>query len=259
MTFGTTTPLCSFSTANASRWHSGGSATDRRWKRWTPTRTCGRTPRDAPERPWTRCPAGQPMPLRRRRREVCAPQVHPQGSVGATARVSGVVQGESACKPASVPREVPGWRPSIWDRRCRRPRAVHQGTRPGQPPRPRCAAGASPIRPCSGWGLPSRPVTRPLVRSYRTVSPLPPRSRGVAVCSLWHCPAGRPDWRLASTLPCGGRTFLDPGEPGPRPPSRLPLHAKYATRTRPGGSILGAWSPSWPSPSSSSRWPSWRC
>ena len=47
------------------------------------------------------------------------------------------VQGEPACKPASVPREVPGWRPSIWDRRCRRPRAVHQGTRPGQPPRPR--------------------------------------------------------------------------------------------------------------------------
>jgi hypothetical protein len=24
--------------------------------------------------------------------------------------------------------------------------------------------------------------------------------------------------------PCGGRTFLDPGGPGPRPPSRLPLH-----------------------------------
>src|SRR4029453_15549871 len=48
------------------------------------------------------------------------------------------MQGESACKPASVPPGgVPGWRPSIWDRRCRRPRAVHQGTRPGQPPRPR--------------------------------------------------------------------------------------------------------------------------
>ena len=121
------------------------------------------------------------------------------------------------------------------------------------------ATGTSPIRPCSGWGLPSRPVTRPLVRSYRTVSPLPPRLRGAAVCSLWHCPAGRPDWLLASTLPCGGRTFLDPGEPGPRPPSRLPLPVKYATRTRPGGSILGAWFPSWPLPSSWSRWPNWRC
>lgn len=30
-----------------------------------------------------------------------------------------------------------------------------------------------PIWPCSGWGLPSRPVARTLVRSYRTVSPLP--------------------------------------------------------------------------------------
>jgi len=31
----------------------------------------------------------------------------------------------------------------------------------------------SPIRSCSRWGLPSRPVTRPLVRSYRTVPSLP--------------------------------------------------------------------------------------
>jgi hypothetical protein len=100
------------------------------------------------------------------------------------------------------------------------------------------AAGTSPIRPCSGWGLPSRPVTRPLVRSYRTVSPLPRAPAGrSAVCSLWHCPAGRPDWRLASTLPCGGRTFLDPGGPGPRPLSRLPLPAKYATRSRPVGAF----------------------
>src|SRR6059058_2651885 len=30
-----------------------------------------------------------------------------------------------------------------------------------------------------------------------------------AVCSLWHFPAGRPDWPLASTLPCGAPTFLD--------------------------------------------------
>ena len=79
-----------------------------------------------------------------------------------------------------------------------------------------------PIRPCSGWGLPSRPVTRPLVRSYRTSFTLAvPLARGGGLFS-WHCPAGCPDWLLASTLPCGGRTFLDPGEPGPRPPSRLP-------------------------------------
>jgi hypothetical protein len=32
---------------------------------------------------------------------------------------------------------------------------------------------SSPIRNCSGWGLASRSVARPLVRSYRTFSPLP--------------------------------------------------------------------------------------
>src|SRR5829696_10164623 len=139
------------------------------------------------------------------------------------------VQGESACKPASVPRRVPGVAaihlgPALPPASCGPP-----GDSAGPASGPRCRGRMSPIRPCSGWGLPSRPVTRPLVRSYRTVSPLPPCSRRVAVCSLWHCPAGRPDWRLASTLPCGGRTFLDPGEPGPRPPSRLPLPDHCAT------------------------------
>jgi hypothetical protein len=49
-----------------------------------------------------------------------------------------------------------------------------------------------------------------LVVSYTTVSPLPPRPRvGVtAVCSLWHCPADHSGWLLATTLPCGARTFL---------------------------------------------------
>jgi hypothetical protein len=29
-----------------------------------------------------------------------------------------------------------------------------------------------------------------------------------AVCFLWHCPAGHPGLLLATTLPCGARTFL---------------------------------------------------
>ena len=45
-----------------------------------------------------------------------------------------------------------------------------------------------------------------LVRSYRTVSPLP-RLSG-AVCFLWHFPEGHPWWTLSTTLPCGARTFL---------------------------------------------------
>jgi hypothetical protein len=41
---------------------------------------------------------------------------------------------------------------------------------------------------------------RALVRSYRTLSPLPP-PKTVAVCSLWHCPAGHPGSALPTTLP----------------------------------------------------------
>jgi hypothetical protein len=49
---------------------------------WTPTRTCGRTPKTGPARPWTRCSAGQPSPARRQHREaMCASKValaHPR-------------------------------------------------------------------------------------------------------------------------------------------------------------------------------------
>ena len=48
-----------------------------------------------------------------------------------------------------------------------------------------------------------------LVVSYTTVSPLPVGRNRPAVCSLWHCPAGHPGLPLATTLPCGARTFLD--------------------------------------------------
>ena len=52
---------------------------------------------------------------------------------------------------------------------------------------------------------------RSLVRSYRTVSTLPEQvSLPSAVCFLWHCPAGHPDSRFASTLLFGAPTFLDP-------------------------------------------------
>src|SRR5215831_19825581 len=50
---------------------------------------------------------------------------------------------------------------------------------------------------------------RPLVRSYRTVSPLPAAlARPLAVCSLLHFPWAHAPWVLPSTLPCGVRTFL---------------------------------------------------
>jgi len=99
---------------------------------------------------------------------------------------------------------------------------------------------------------------RALVRSYRTVSPLPvrrPEAPPSAVCSLWHFPAGRPDWPLASTLPCGVPTFLDlrrlggdPDRHRPRPPGRLtvapmlPQPAMALDRGGPGGATGAAWS-----------------
>ena len=71
---------------------------------------------------------------------------------------------------------------------------------------------------CSGWGLPSQPVTRLLVRSYRTFSTLPFDSFSSlrqenslrAVCFLLHFPSPFSARLLAGTLPFGVRTFLSP-------------------------------------------------
>src|SRR5215203_4047332 len=50
----------------------------------------------------------------------------------------------------------------------------------------------APACPCTGWGLPSRRVTATLVRSYRTISPLPVAGRPIGGVFLWHFPAGFP-------------------------------------------------------------------
>src|SRR6266498_4985210 len=99
--------------------------------------------------------------------------------------------------------------------------------RTGRPP---------PAWPCSEWGLPSRPVTRPLVSSYLTVAPLPLLSTGQNASSRSGgrsvsvaLSASRLAWALPSTLPCGVRPFLDPPAEagGPRPPGRLLLRRAY--------------------------------
>ena len=57
------------------------------------------------------------------------------------------------------------------------------------------------------------------MRSYRTVSPLPPE---VAVCFLWHFPASHLGLPLAITLLCEVRTFLESHlDDDPRPPGQL--------------------------------------
>ncbi len=45
-----------------------------------------------------------------------------------------------------------------------------------------------------------------------------------AVSFLWHCPAGRPDWPLASTLLCGVPTFLDTIPRAVRAAATRPTH-----------------------------------
>jgi len=46
------------------------------------------------------------------------------------------------------------------------------------------------------------------VRSYRTLSPLPPDKSGLAVYSLLHWPSAHAAQVLPGTLPYGARTFL---------------------------------------------------
>src|SRR3712207_766792 len=69
-----------------------------------------------------------------------------------------------------------------------------------------------------------------LVVSYTTVSPLP--AHALAVCSLWHCPAGRPGSLLTTTLPCGARTFLGDGV-SPADATAQPTRPSYLPAYRP--------------------------
>src|SRR2546427_12146584 len=87
----------------------------------------------------------------------------------------------------------------------------------------RRAASSPPMWPCIGRGLPRSPVTRSLVRSYRTIAPLPigpphptlsPFTGGeeheelpTGGVLLWHFPWGRPHWERPSALPLAVRTF----------------------------------------------------
>ena len=83
---------------------------------------------------------------------------------------------ESTCKPNSVlPCGSGGHLSGTPVARC-----LEQPTREvGGPRHP------SPIWPCSRWGLPSHPVTRMLVRSYRTVSALPACRRRFVFCGTF--------------------------------------------------------------------------
>jgi len=68
----------------------------------------------------------------------------------------------------------------------------------------------SPIRSCSGWGLPSRRIALAAGELLPHLSTLTGGIGAAGGLFLWHFPWGRPHWALPSTLPCGARTFLRP-------------------------------------------------
>ena len=82
-----------------------------------------------------------------------------------------------------------------------------------------------PAWACTGRGLASRRVTATLVRSYRTVSPLPVRAsragRAIGGLSLCHFPAGFPGSALPTVLALRCPDFpreIPPATAWPAPP-----------------------------------------
>ncbi len=117
-------------------------------------------------------------------------------------------------KPGSVPNAPPGARPvgRWWSIISLEPPlpAASSGAMSGTGQMAnRCSAGRSPgLAP--GRGLPSRHLSMPLVRSYRTLAPLPVPRGAIGGVFLWHSPHGFPHWALPSRPGhWGARTFLN--------------------------------------------------
>ena len=129
--------------------------------------------------------------------------VVPSGALGMSCGRA-VERCETACKPDPVtPRR--GRQPFLWDRHRCRPRTTNPGG---------TAVRVITHLPYSiflrvGFALPALSPGA-AVRSYRTVSPLPPARAREAVCFLWHFPWPRGRLPLATTLTRGARTFLPP-------------------------------------------------
>ena len=121
---------------------------------------------------------------------------------------------ESACTPgpvAGAPHGVP------------RPAAIHLGLpSPAGSSGPPAGSDGPSSNACAGLRSPAAPLDLAPGGVYRAarVTPgaggllhhrftlTPAAETAVAVCFLWHCPAGRPGLVLPTTLPCGARTFL---------------------------------------------------
>lgn len=115
-----------------------------------------------------------------------------------------MVASKPTCKPPFVP--LAGWRSSI----C--PVRYHTGS--SSTPGAFCGAGRTPAPawPCSRWGLPGR--RHCCHRRWSLTPPFHPHPAFAGqYTSLLHLPSGFPAWPLASTVPCGGRTFLGRSTP----------------------------------------------
>jgi hypothetical protein len=136
---------------------------------------------------------------------------------------------QTAHKPGSVPpgewlraaMAIPLGRP-LPDASCDRPERRREGS-PGIPGLlPRCLPLLLGLAP--GGVFPAAAVAGGAVRSYRTVSPLPPVRRAEPV---WRCPfcgtvpGVAPAGRYPAPYLRGARTFLSPRQGGERPSGRL--------------------------------------
>ncbi len=124
---------------------------------------------------------------------------------------------KQVCKPGSVPSSGDGhFSRTPIARRLQQPTRRSIANRTDSHPPERIAPCLVLLR--VGFTEPAE-SPRLLVRSYRTVSPLPDpaspwRLDGPsAVCSLWHFPWPRGRSALPTTLSCGARTFLSPTSP----------------------------------------------
>jgi len=132
---------------------------------------------------------------------------------------------ESVCTPGSVPGRLAAARvaaihlglplpagssgpPAGIGRATRLRRPAAEATRPFDLA-PGGVYRAAPVARGAGALLPHRFTLAPAAEA------------AVAVCSLWHCPAGHPGSALPTTLPFGARTFLGGAEAPTRPPDRL--------------------------------------
>ena len=95
------------------------------------------------------------------------------------------------------------------------------------------------LLPCSRWGLPGH-LRHRRCRCALT-APFHPDLVAEAVYFLLHFPADRSGLLLATTVPCGVRTFLDPRLPVqrwfavPRPPGRLIREVQHTLSAGPNG------------------------